>query len=63
MNPENHIYFAFRGRIKNDLNDYEGALSDFSKSLEINDKYNFAYSSRAFTKANLSDHKGRLMIF
>ena len=45
--------FFEKGIAKYDLQDYEGAISDFNKAIEINPNNAEAYYNRGFAKINL----------
>ena len=47
-----------RGNAKSDLKDYYGAISDFTKAIEINPKYYQAYGNRGIAKSNIGDLEG-----
>ncbi|MCD4695936.1 MAG: tetratricopeptide repeat protein [Bacteroidales bacterium] len=54
------IGYFFRGNI-HDLNrDYEGALRDFSKAIELNPDYTMAYNNRGIIKGSTGDFRGAL---
>jgi len=44
----------------NELKDYEGALSDYNKSIEINPNYSDTYYNRGILKKVLKDYQGAL---
>ena len=52
--------FANRGYAKFQNGDYQGALADFNKAIEINPQDADAYTSRSGTKLNLGDNQGAL---
>jgi lipoprotein NlpI len=49
-----------RGIAKDDLQDYDGAIKDFSKAIEINPNFAEAYNNRGNAKANLQDYDGAI---
>ena len=48
------------GEEKTELEDYDGAISDFNKALEINPNYPRAYRIRGATKFQLKDYSGAI---
>jgi len=50
------------GRMKFELQDYQGAITDYNKSISINPKWNskMAYVDRAIAKAKIQDYKGAI---
>ena len=42
------------------LGDYEGAIADFERAIEINPQYANAYSNRGFAKSRLGDYEGAM---
>ena len=54
---EEYFYGAFE---KLEKGDYYGAISDFTKSIEINPNNEDAYNNRGFIKADLKDFKGAI---
>jgi len=45
---------------KLDSGDFQGAIKDFNKAIEINPKYANAYYDRGLAKAKLGDYRGAL---
>jgi len=45
--------FFEKGNVKDYLQDYSGAISDYNKAIEINPDYAEAYSNRGIAKINL----------
>ena len=45
------------GKAKNELKDYMGAIQDYSKAIEINPNYAFAYNNRGNAKHRLQDYR------
>ena len=52
-----------RGIAKSDLEDYDGAISDYNKVIELNPDYTFVYYDRGQAKANLDDNIGAIADF
>ena len=55
-------YFE-RGNSKYDLQDYQGAIADYSKAIELNPNYSGAYNNRGVSKLNLQDYRGAIADF
>lgn len=53
------IYFA-RGRVKFEMQDYIGAISDFNQVIKLTTNYDDVYYKRAKTKAELKDFRGAI---
>lgn len=49
-----------RGVSKFELNDYKGAISDYTKALELNPNNSRAYMNRGVMKTNLKDYDGAI---
>jgi tetratricopeptide (TPR) repeat protein len=49
-----------RGLSKNSLQDYKGAIADFTKAIEIKPEYALAYYERGLAKYFLQDYKGAI---
>ena len=60
QNPEHENAFFNRGKEKNELKDYSGAIADFSKVIELNPENEDAYINRANVKNELKDYSGAL---
>ena len=50
--------YVNRGNSKYRLRDYQGAISDFNKAIEINPQYATAYYNRGIIKGISGDSKG-----
>ena len=55
--------YLYRGRAKNRLGDYRGAIIDLSKAIQYNDKYvnGSAFFELGFAKSYLKDYQGALL--
>lgn len=52
--PDNQFIFVNRGNIyNNNLKNYEAAIADYSKTIEINDKFSWPYLNRAIAYGRL----------
>ena len=45
---------------KDDLKDYNGAIADYTKAIELNPNYANAYYNRGISKHNLKDYNGAI---
>ena len=62
--PTNWEAYYHRGVSKNNLSNYEGAKSDFSKSIELNPNlWAPSFNGRGFSKQMLGDHNGAISDF
>ena len=52
-------YFE-RGNSKYGLEDYKGAVADYSKAIELNPNYSEAYVNRGISKYVLQDYQGAI---
>ncbi|MFH0866732.1 MAG: tetratricopeptide repeat protein [Bacteroidota bacterium] len=59
-NPKAFHAYWIRGNMKNNNEDFQGALEDFNKSLEYNPRFVFGLINRADVKNKLFDYKGAL---
>jgi hypothetical protein len=50
--------FSLRGAAKSKLKDYQGAILDYTKSIELYPKYADAYYGRGFAKYYSNDKNG-----
>jgi len=49
-----------RGRAKRSLEDYKGAIADYTKAIELTPEFVMAYNNRGNTKADLEDYEGAI---
>ena len=49
-----------RGNAKSDLKDYQGAIADYSKAIEINPKDAAAYNNRGVANRKLGDNRAAI---
>jgi tetratricopeptide (TPR) repeat protein len=49
------------GNSKYELEDYRGAISDFTKAIEIRPQFAAAYNNRGNSKADLGDNRGAIV--
>jgi len=59
MNKAEEYYDS--GVEKANSGDYEGAIKDYDKAIEINPKHAEAYYNRGLAKAYLGDYRGKRM--
>ena len=52
--------YARRGNAKNKMGDYEGAIADCDRALEIRPQYARAYNNRGNAKSNMGDYEGAI---
>ena len=62
LNAETSKFYFDRGFEKGNKGDYYGAISDFTKALEINSSVG-AYYNRGWNKAKLKDYYGAISDF
>lgn len=60
--PSDRAY-NFRGQVRRELKDYQGALDDFTKSIEINPKAGGSFWGRGACKKEMGDLAGALEDF
>ena len=58
IDENNADAFKSRGDIKECIGDYQGAITDHNRALEINPNYVRAYVSRGIAKSGLGDLEG-----
>ena len=57
---ESFQFYFDRGYEKAEKGDYYGAISDYTKAIEINPQNAKAYYNRGFSKSNLKDYYGAI---
>lgn len=62
-NPDNAVAYFGRGSGKNSLEDYEGAIIDFTAAIKINPAYFEAFCARGNSKYALKDYNGAIEDF
>jgi tetratricopeptide (TPR) repeat protein len=50
-----------RGISKAKLQDYQGAIADYFKAIELNPNYSEAYANRGISKFKLRDYRGSIV--
>ena len=63
MKPDYGVAYGNRGVTKNHLKDYQGAIVDFTKAMEINSQDSRAYRGRARAKRLVKEYRGALADF
>ena len=63
LNAKSAEFYNERGRDKLDAEDYQGAISDFTKAIEINPKNGDFFFNRGLAKENLEDYQGAISDF
>jgi len=53
------LYFT-RGNIKSDMQDYPGAIENYSRAIELDPKYANAYNNRGIAKSDMQDYPGAI---
>jgi tetratricopeptide (TPR) repeat protein len=56
--PETGIAYNNRGNVLRDQNDFQGAMEDYDKAIELN--YDDAYNNRGILKNRMNDYKGAI---
>ena len=59
-NNNDSLAYYNRGISKYNAKDYEGAMSDYTKAIEINPKYADAYYNRGISKYDLENYQGAI---
>jgi len=58
--PEWDICYIYRGIAKIELGDYEGAIEDYDKAIELNGEMKTSYFNRGIVKGKLGDYEGEI---
>ncbi|MGK7894284.1 MAG: tetratricopeptide repeat protein, partial [Xenococcus sp. (in: cyanobacteria)] len=53
-------FFFDRGKDKYNHKNYQGAIADYTKAIEINPQYSDAYKNRGNARRKLGDHQGAI---
>ena len=56
----NAEYYFEQGNTKSSMADFNGAIQDYTKAVELNTNYPEAYSTRGYAKSILEDYKGAI---
>ena len=59
--PKTADEFVELAKQKLEVEDYQGAISDFTKAIEINPMNDKAYNNRGNAKSNLKDYSGAIV--
>ncbi len=59
--PETGIAYNNRGNVRRDRNDFQGAMADFNKAIEL--KYDDAYNNRGILRNRMRDYKNAVEDF
>ena len=63
QNKNSAIAYFNRGHLKNDRNDTQGAIDDYTKAIAICPTYDDAYINRGNNKSNIGDKQGAIEDF
>ena len=63
INAETADFYFDRAFEKGENGDYYGAISDFTKAIEINPNYAKAYNNHGWIKAKLKDYYGAISLY
>ena len=58
INPQSASAYYNRGVFKDNLEDYQGAIADYTKAIEIDPDDASAYTNRGNSKELVNDRKG-----
>ena len=58
VNAESATFYIEKGNKNYYKNDYYGAISDYTKAIEIDPNYKSAYKNRGISKENIGDLQG-----
>ena len=56
----NEYFYLDKGNLKADLNDFVGAIEDYTNAIRINPQLAIAFNNRGTAKGNLNDHFGAI---
>ncbi|MCG6134442.1 MAG: tetratricopeptide repeat protein [Nostoc sp. LLA-1] len=59
-NPQDAVAYKNRGNARADLEDYEGAIADYTEAIKINPHYIDAYYNRGNSRYDLGDYEGAI---
>ena len=57
-NPQDALGYYNRGFTKSQLKNYQGAIADYNKAIEIDPQYAVVYGNRGLVKYKLGDENG-----
>jgi tetratricopeptide (TPR) repeat protein len=60
LKPDLALGFFALGTAKYNLKDYDGAIADYTKAIEIDANHAYAYNNRGVAKKNLKDYDGAI---
>ena len=63
LNPNSHIYYGNRSQARLNIKDFEGALKDAIKSIELDQSYTKAYYRKAVANKGLGNYEAALTDF
>ena len=63
INPRSHIYYGNRSQARLNIKDYEGALKDAIKSIELDQSYKKSYHRKAVANKGLGNYEAALKDF
>ena len=55
--------YSNRGLARYESGDYEGAIADFNKAIELNPEFALTYNKRGIVKCELEDYEGAISDF
>ena len=62
LGQDKAVEYYNNGNAKLHLKDYQGAIKDYTKAIELNPDAEGAYYNRGLAKEKLEDHRGALKI-